>query len=183
MGKEGAQLAEAHTSGTQQRNVPSGNRAPQSQGPARCRCVCMHTHSALAEELCCSLSLLVTPSRARCSSLEAQGWSLIAVSGSAGGRDAMALHSRWTRQGVGCGGLLNRSQLCQLEAQPLRVWCCCSLRIQHVSKRCSMSPSSLCITIVLEPKQLTYCRWNKTWGWEWLVINSEEEEGQLCSWT
>lgn len=37
-------------SGTQQKNVTSGNKAPQVQSPARCRCVYVHTHS-VAEEL------------------------------------------------------------------------------------------------------------------------------------
>lgn len=46
--------------------------------------MCLHAHT-LAEELCCSLSLLVNSPIARCSCLEAQGWGLIAVSGSVGG--------------------------------------------------------------------------------------------------
>lgn len=77
---------QGHNSGTQQRNVPSGNGAPQTRGPARCRCVCVHTHTrSLAEELCCSLSLPVAPPVPDAAGLAARGWSPMAVSGSVRG--------------------------------------------------------------------------------------------------
>lgn len=78
-----------HNSGTQQRNVPSGNRAPRTQGPARCRCVCMHTLAGWRAVL--QFVPLHDFPGARCSRLEDQGWSPIAVSGSSGGKGSYGI--------------------------------------------------------------------------------------------